>query len=229
MTISEVDRLRQEIHKLLAARGEERIREKTFQARFDECCVDLYRAVLRARLDAEEPILAEHHVVRSHLRPHHSILRDHAQEAICLFLTDRRLLCLRAVFVPDRPVTADQEDGTVVIEALLGDIQSVRRRRQVRAGEAVAGAVICAAAFLFHPWLLVTGTFLAILGALGILHGLLLPTAWLEVEAGGATSEGPIPIYATRKRSARRLVELLTGFLDARRGCGPGDGDGTSQ
>ena len=46
------------------------------------------------------------------------------------------------------------------------------------------------------------------LGLLGILHGLLLPTRWVQVETLDPASE-PILIHALRKKSARGMVKFL--------------------
>ncbi len=46
------------------------------------------------------------------------------------------------------------------------------------------------------------------LGILGILHGLLLPTRWVQVEILDPASE-PILIHALRKKSGRKMVRYL--------------------
>jgi hypothetical protein len=62
---------------------------------------------------------------------------------------------------------------------------------------------------IFYPWLAITGPLLIVLGALGMIHGLLLPTRWLEVRTRMGENQDPICIYVLRKKSARTLVRLL--------------------
>ena len=54
------------------------------------------------------------------------------------------------------------------------------------------GLAITAIGILFYSWLSVTGPVMVALGVLGTLHGLVLPTRWMEVEVRG--SEDPILI-----------------------------------
>jgi len=63
---------------------------------------------------------------------------------------------------------------------------------------------------LFYPYLSVTGLLMMGLGVLGMLHGLILPTRWVEVKTlESAPALDLIPIYALRKKSGRELVRFL--------------------
>jgi hypothetical protein len=58
--------------------------------------------------------------------------------------------------------------------------------------------------------LTITAPFLAGLGILGVLHGLLRPTRWIEVElVNGSRTSGPVLIYAVWKDSAKELARRL--------------------
>jgi hypothetical protein len=84
----------------------------------------------------------------------------------------------------------------------------VRVKRQIRIEEMGMGAAIAGLAALFYSSLSISGPFLVGLGILGVLHGLLLPTRWVQVETIDPESE-PILIHALRKKSARRMVKFL--------------------
>jgi len=55
----------------------------------------------------------------------------------------------------------------------------------------------------------VTGPLLMLLGTLGVLHGLLLPTRWIEVRIRGAPPKEPMAVYALSKKSGRRLLKVV--------------------
>ncbi len=173
-----------------------------------EKIVALWRATIRSRLDRDERLLAEHHAVLGHLRLT-ALLREPDQEAISLFATDRRMFRVRSLLSGGRPPTCDGRDGTVIEELPRDAIEGLVVRRQVRPGEAVAGLVTMALALLFQSWLLLTGTLLAVLGGLGVLHALLLPTRWIEIRAPARLAPEPWRILASRKRSARELCAAL--------------------
>ena len=137
-------------------------------------------------------------------------MREPDQEAISLFATDRRLIRVRSLLSGDRPPTCDERDGTVIDELPLDAIEGLVVRRRVRWGEAAAGSVIVAFALLFKSWLLITGTLLAVVGGLGVLHALLVPTRWIEVRAPARPAPVPWRILAARKKSARDLCATLT-------------------
>jgi hypothetical protein len=207
---TDVDALRREIKGLYPKRARGDLTEKAFQRDLAERTVDLYRKLIQGRLAREEAIHGEHHVVKAHMKVTQSVLREPDQEAISVFATDRRLFHLRSSLMPDRPPTADEKDNTTVIEVPYGRIEALKLRRQVRLGEMGVGAGMCCFALLFSSWLSVTGPFMAGLGVLGMLHGLLLPTRWVEVKVVGPDpASGPIVIYRLRKKSARRLLKYI--------------------
>jgi hypothetical protein len=214
---TEVEVIRHKIRGLYPKRKIGDLTEKVFQKELIERTLDLYRALLKGRLHKGESIIKEHHVVRSHLKLAQSVLREPEQEAVSLFTTDRRLFRIQSILLPNRPPTADEQDQTVIEELPLNKIRSLSVRRQVRWGEVGVGVVMGAFALLFASWLSFTGPFMIGLGAAGVLHGLLLPTRWIEIipQEGGPSTD-PILIYALRKRSARDLVR----FLQVRKGSG---------
>ena len=114
--------------------------------------------------------------------------------------------------MPGRPPSADKEDNFSMKEVPLQRIGSVRVKRRIRIEEMGMGAAIAGFAVLCYSYLSISGPFLvgflAGLGILGMLHGLLLPTRWVQVETFDPASE-PILIHALRKKSARRMVKSL--------------------
>jgi hypothetical protein len=204
-----MEALREELRTLHAKRARGDVTEKAFQRTLAERTVALYRAGVSSRLAPGEAILAEHHAVHGHLRLTQSVLKEPDQGAVSLFATDRRLVRLTSTLLAGESPTCDGRDDTAIDDVAYQDVRAVRMRRQVRTGEVAAGAVICAVALLGGPLLAVTGKLLLLLGALGVLHGLLLPTRWWEVEASGRPPEKWMRIFAVRKRSARELVRLL--------------------
>jgi len=186
-----------------------------------EKTVALYRAAVLSRLRDDERILAEHHAALGHLHLAESVLREPDQEAVSLFLTDRRLIRVRAFLSSARPASLSDEDGTVIDEVPLDAIEGLTVRRQARWGEAAAGVVIAAFALLFRSWLLITGTFLLALGALGVLHALLVPTRWVEILTPQRPASEPWRILAVRKKSARVLRRTLTNLLRRRSSTAP--------
>ena len=214
---TEAEALRRKIKNLYPKRERGDLTEKVFQRELIERTVELYRALIKDRLAKGETIQKEHHVSQAHFRLTQSVLREPEQSAVSLFSTDRRLFRIRSSFLPSRPPTADEKDQTRIEELPLRKIRALSLRRQVRWGEAGVGAVMAAFALLFAPWLSITGPFMIGLGAAGVLHGLLLPTRWIEIiPQEGDPATDPILIYALRKRSARDLVQ----FLQVRKGSG---------
>jgi hypothetical protein len=207
--MSELETRREEIRRLLEKRARGDIREKDFQAALAEGTVALYRARVQALLVEGEQILAEHHVVFGHTRLGHSVLKEPEQQALSLFATPWRLLRLRSTLIPGVPATCDDRDHTLLDELPFDRIQRLQVRRQVRTGEVVTGLAILGIALVFRSWLALTGPVLAVLGLLGALHGLVLPTRWIEVCARGPGSADPITIPAVRRKSGRKLVDFL--------------------
>jgi hypothetical protein len=213
MTTDE-DALRTEIKGLYPKRAKGDLTEKAFQRDLAARTVDLYRKIIEGRLAGGETIEVEHHVVQAHMKMTQSVLRESEQEAVSLFATQRRLFRLKSTLIPDRPPTADAEDNTTVEEVPYDRIGSLKLRRQVRFGEMAVGAGMSCIALLFSSWLSITGPFLILLGVLGMLHALLLPTRWVEViVVGPEPASGPILIYTIRKKSARKLVKFVQGKI----------------
>ena len=208
-TKTDPDGLREEIRQLCQKYAVGDIGEKKFQPALAKATVNLYQATVERLLPEGETIIHSHHVIRGHLRLTQSVMKEPEQQAVSLFLTERRLVRLRSTLSAYKQVTCDHRDDTVVDEILLEAIQSLRMHRQIRGGEALVGLGIVGVAVLFHSWLAITGPLLIVLGALGVLHGLFLPTRWLEVEGRVGGTQDPICIYVLRKKSARTLVRLL--------------------
>lgn len=206
---NKVEELQEELRSLSTGYSRGDVPKRKFDRLLAEKTIGLYRAVVRARLAEDEKILAEHHVVRAHLKLSQSVLREPAEEAISLFLTDRRLIRLQAILQPGQVVAGDASDHTVIDDVHLCSIAGLRVRREARISEAVAGLVICVAALVFRSWLLITGTFLFLLGFLGILHGLLMPTRWVELEIDGPQPNDIIKVYSLRRKSARKFLRAL--------------------
>ena len=72
------------------------------------------------------------------------------------------------------------------------------------------GLVITVVGWIFYEWLDITGPVLAGVGGLGMLHGLLWHSRWIEVKSRvQAPAADPILIYATRRKSGRKFVKML--------------------
>jgi hypothetical protein len=216
----QADELRGEIRELFAKRGRGDVPARRFERQLTEKSVALARAVASERLAPDEPILAEHHVVHSHLKLAGSVLAEPEQATSSFFATDRRLIRLRGTMQPGRPVTCDQADGTVVDDLPYARLQRILPHRQVRWGEAGVGLAAVVLAFLLRDALAVTGPLLAILGGAGTLHGLLLPTRSIELSARDMSPEPPFELHAVRRKSARRLLAVVRAALASESGGG---------
>jgi hypothetical protein len=209
LTRTDPEALREEIRRLCQKYAVGDIGERRFQPALAKATVNLYQATVEGLLSEGETIIQSHHVIRGHTRMVQSVMKEPEQQAVSLFLTERRLVRLRSTLSAYKTVTCDDRDDTVVDDIPLDTIQSLRMRRQIRGGEALTGLAIVGVAVIFYPWLAITGPLLIALGALGMVHGLLLPTRWLEVRGRVGESQDPICIYVLRKKSARTLVRLL--------------------
>jgi hypothetical protein len=207
---TDVEELRKGLVKLYAQRDRGDVTERIFQQEVAELTVGLYRAVITQKAAEDESIECEHHTISTHFRLLQSILREPAQQATSLFLTNRRLYRIQSTIMPDQPPTADSRDNTSVDEISFDRIQFLKNKLQIRVGEILVGVGFCGVALLFYDRLEITGPVLVGLGALGVLHALILPTRWIEVGAAdvSATTD-PIFIYAVRKKSAKQLVRIL--------------------
>ncbi len=211
-----MDEIREDIRRLHLAHARGDLREKAFQRLVAQRTMDLYRALVENSLQPGERIIKEHHVVEAHMKLTRSVLQEPEQVATSLFLTQKRLLRVRSWIRPGEPTTADQRDGTILDEIPLAKIQKVESQHRIRPGEALAGFAMGAVGFVFGEWLEVTGVLLMVLGLLGVLHGLLLPTRWLEITGKGAAKE-PIRILAPGKKSAKELVTEIRSHLNSKR------------
>lgn len=206
---TDVATARAALARLYARQAEGAVATREFDRRNAELTVELYRALVTGRLPRNESIVAEHHVVLGHTKLTRSVLREGVQEAVSLFATQYRLLRVRADVLPATAPTGDSRDNTEIDEVPRTAITGLAVRRAVRKGEIAAGLAILALALVFRPWLEVTGTFMVALGVLGALHGWLLPTRWVEVEGARGAGERVFRVHAVRRRSARRLIEVL--------------------
>jgi hypothetical protein len=207
------DKLRQDICELFAKRARGDLTEKRFQKRLTEASVALCRCVAADRFEADEPVLAECHVVHAHIKLAQSILQEPEQEAVSLFVSSRRLVRVRSIIVPHRPITCDEADGTVIDQMALQEVGRMVLHRQFRWGEAATGLVAILLAWGLGDLLQVTGPFLMLLGGAGILHALLLPTRFVELVPRGPAHEPPFLLHALRKRDVRAVLAVI------RKGC----------
>ncbi len=207
---SDIRELRNRIAQLYPKRDIGDLTERDFQKEVAERTVALYRAIIKKKMAEGETLECEHHTIWTHFRLMQSILRETAQQAVSLFLTNRRLFRLQSTVIPNQPPTADGQDNTSIDEVTLDRIQALKKRIQFRWGEMLLGAIFCAIAYFFHDWLAITGPVLFGLGLLGVLHVLILPTRWIEVRTVDVLpANEPILIYAIRKKSAQELVRRL--------------------
>ena len=207
---TDLNELRKKIAQLYPKREIGDLKERDFQAEVAVRTAALYRAIISERMAEGETIECEHHTIWTHFRLMQSILREPAQQATSLFLTNRRLFRLQSTIMPDEPPTADSRDNTSVDVISLDRIHALKKKFQIRIGEALLGAVFCGIAYIFYDWLSITGPFVMVLGALGVLHAVLLPTRWIEVQTVDMPQPTePFTIYALRKKSAKELVRRL--------------------
>lgn len=213
---TDVNELRMKIAQLYPKRDIGDLTERAFQKKLAEQTVALYRAVIKRQMAEGETVECEHHSIWTHFRLMQSILREPAQQAISLFLTDKRLFRVQSTLMPDQPPTADKRDHTVVDQIALDRIRALKKRYQIRTGEILLGAIFCALAYVFFELLSITGPILFGFGVLGMLHGLILPSKWIEVQTVDVRpGADPFLIYALRKKSAKDLVRRLQEKLRA--------------
>ena len=212
---SDLDSLREEIRQLHLKHARGDLREKPFQRGLARRTMELCRATVEKSMAAGERILHEHHVIQAHVRFAQSVLKEPEQTATSLYMTERSLIRLRSNITPGRPTTCDEGDNTVVDHISLKDIAGTRVHRRIRPGEICVGLAMIAFAYLFYDSLDITGALMVGLGALGALHGLLLPTRWIEVKTAADAPSDPILIHAVGKKSGRKLVKLLRAKIRA--------------
>jgi hypothetical protein len=203
-----VESLRREICELNEKQLRGDVSQRTFPKQHEKLTVAVCGELGRERLVPDEPILAEHHVVHAHTKLAGSVLRESEQDRISLYATDRRVFRLSSRENPGEPVQFRTLDRDEIDEIPFSRISRIVVRRQIRIGEIIAGAVIAGVAYLFRPWLQVTGIAMVALGIAGALHGLLIPTRWAEIMPR-EHDVAPIQIFALRKRSAKKLIKVL--------------------
>jgi hypothetical protein len=202
--------LREKLQELYTRHAAKDLPERPFRRALTEYSYRLYSAVAREQCQPGESILHEHHIIRSHMWWSQSFLKDPNQEVVSLYLTDRRLIRIRSVMEPGRPVSCNEADQTTVDSLFFDRIAALKAHREVRWGEAAVGLVITAVGWIFYEWLDVTGPVLAVVGVLGMLHGLLWHSRWVEVKPRvQAPAADPVIIYTTRRKSGRKLLKML--------------------
>jgi hypothetical protein len=202
--------LREKLQQLYARHAAKDLPERPFRRALTEYTYRLYLAVAREQCKPGESILHEHHIIRSHMWWSQSFLKDPNQEVVSLYLTDRRLIRIRSVMEPARPISCDKADQTTVDSLFFDRIEALKAHREVRWGEIAVGLVILVVALLFYDWLEVTGPVLAVVGVLGTLHGLLWHSRWVEVKPRlQSPAADPMIIYTTRRKSGRKLIKML--------------------
>jgi len=206
---ADLDAQRAKVRRLFTKREQGDLNEKAFQRLLTHHSVELYRALVLRRMARGERILHEHHSIQAHFKWTQSLLKEPEQASFSSFATDRRLYQVWSKVIPKQPPTADARDGTLVREIRFQNVGSIVTHRQIRWGEIGVGAVICAVAVIFSPWLEITSHVMLGLGGLGIFHGLVLPTRWIEVKAIEPSKTEPILIHNIRKKSARSLLQHL--------------------
>ena len=207
---TDIQELRDRVAQLYPKRDRGDLTERDFQKEVAEHTVALYRAIIKKKMAEAETIECEHHTIWTHFRLMSSILREPAQQAVSLFLTNRRLFRVQSTIMPNQAPTADARDNTSIQEVSLDRIRDLKRKIQLRWGEALLGAIFCGIAYMFHDWLTITAPVLFGLGLLGVLHALILPTRWIEVRTVDILQANDgILIYAIRKKSAKGLVRRL--------------------
>lgn len=209
---SAADELRTELGEVEARHARGDLRQRDYHRRRTDGSVALSRAVISERLAAGEPILAEHHVVHSHLELTQSMLQEPEQATVSFFATDRRLLRMRSRLAAGRAVSCDEADGTQIDELPYAALAAIERRHERRWGEVAVGLTAATLAFLLADLLAVTGPFLVVIGLAGTLHGLLLPTRWAELTAARPL-DPPFLVHGLRRKSARVLLRVLRRVL----------------
>ena len=201
--------LREKLQQLYARHAAKDLPERPFRRALTEFSYRLYTAVARDQLKPGETIVHEHNIIRAHGWWTRSILQDPDQEITSLYLTDRRIVRIRSVQIPGRPISCDAADQTTVDSLFFDRIEGLKVHREIRWGEIAMGLGITAVALLFYDWLEISGPVLLGVGGLGALHGLLWHSRWVEIRSRSAPEGGPMVVYATRRKSGRKFLKLL--------------------
>ena len=207
-----VESVRAELRDLGERRRRGDVTEKSFRRDLLNLSVELARAEARAALSDDEPILAEHHIAHSHFQLTQSLLKEPEQATVSLFATARRLLRVRGSLAVAAGMLSQASAKTVVDHLDYARVKDIESKVERRWGEVGTGFVIVLLALLSRGLLAVTGPVLVLLGIAGMLHGLLLPTRWIEV-ASNEQVEPRFIIHGVRRKSARQLLAVLRGRL----------------
>jgi hypothetical protein len=196
------------------------VTERAFRRRLIELSVELARSEARAAVEDDEQIVAEHHVVHSHFKVTESLLQEPEQATVSFFATERRLVRVRGTLAqgPARP--GEDATKTLVDGVAYDRMEKMERKVERRWGEVGMGLAIVLLALLFRGTLTVTGPVLVLLGAAGVLHGLLLPTRWIEIMMHGEAVEPPFAIHGVWRKSARRVLTEIRMALRRHEGGG---------
>ena len=106
-----------------------------------------------------------------------------------------------------------KDAATVALRTVM---DFLKVHREIRWGEIAVGLVNAAVGLLFYDWLEVTGPVLIGVGGLGALHGILWHSRRVEVKSRIThPTAGEITIYATRRKSGRKLIRMLRERISA--------------
>jgi hypothetical protein len=213
---TDVEEARARLRELGERRARGDVSERAFRRELMDRSVELARAEARALLAGDEAILAEHHVVHSHFKVAESLLREPEQATMSLFATPRRLLRVCGTLVPGQVARDDHATDTTVDAIEYDKVRRIERKVERRWGEVATGAAIAGIALLFRGMLAITGSLLVLVGVAGVLHGLLLPTRWIEIVAEREPALPPVAIHGTWRKSARRVLAVIRGALPGR-------------
>jgi hypothetical protein len=197
--------VRQEIVELYKRRKEESIADRDFQKQSVERSVALCRSVVETRLDPQESIVLEHHIIEAHTALNRSILKEPEQRAVSLFLTEKRLVRLQSRMFADRPPSCDEADKTAIDEISLRDVKAWVMRREIREGELIAGLVIALFSLVFSSLLLFTAKIMLWLGLLGALHAVVFANRRLELQTRTPSDKEPFVLLKLRTKSAKKM------------------------
>ena len=203
-----VNDVRDELRDLGERRQRGDVTEKRFRRKLMDLSVELARAEARAELPADEPIAAEHHIVHSHFKLTESLLKEPEQATVSLFATAHRLIRVRGTLALAAGILSKESVKTVVDSLDYGRVTNIESKLEWRWGEVGTGLVIVLLALLLRGILAVTGPVLVLLGIAGMLHGLLLPTRWVEV-ASDEEAEPRFVVHGVWRKSARRVLAIL--------------------
>ncbi len=215
-----LDEVRAEISGLAARRARGDLAEKAFRKRALQLSIELARKQASAAVPGEA-IATEHHVVHSHFRLTESLLREPEQTTVSYFAAEHSLIRVRGTLVtgasPRTDHGAKDPASTVVDRVSYEQVRSIERRTEWRWGEVGTGLIIVLGALLLRDLLAVTGPVLVLLGVAGMIHGLLLPTRWVEIVIDDEAAPA-LAVHGVWKRSGRQFLAAVSSALGRQRG-----------